>query len=80
MEQLRIPSRIEFAPFDQVFQQLLDPGSLLASNKDGMNIILIQWREGHAPGEQARELAGAGGALEAKADVVGRVFGEGMGR
>jgi len=59
MEQLHIPSRIEFAPFDQVFQQLLDPASLLAGNADGLNMVLIQWREGHPPGEQARELAKA---------------------
>ena len=58
MEELRIPSRIEFAPFDQVFQQLLDSGSLLAGNSDGFNIVFIQWRAGRASGDQARELAG----------------------
>ncbi|MEO7028527.1 MAG: HAD-IIIC family phosphatase, partial [Acidobacteriaceae bacterium] len=59
MDELRTPSRIEFAPFDQVFQQLLDPGSLLGGNADGVNIVFIQWRDGHAPGDQARELAAA---------------------
>ncbi len=58
MEELRIPSQIEFAPFDQVFQQLLDPGSLLANNSDGFNIVFFQWRAGRASGDQARELAG----------------------
>lgn len=33
-----------------------------------------------ATASDAKKLARAGGALEAKADVVGRVFGEGMGR
>ena len=59
MDELRIPSQIEFAPFDQVYQQLLDPTSLIARNSDGFNILAIQWREGHAPGTQARELAAA---------------------
>ena len=59
MDELRIPSQIELAPFDQVYQQLLDPTSLVARNTDGFNILAIQWREGHAPGAQARELAAA---------------------
>ncbi|HEY0796099.1 MAG TPA: amino acid adenylation domain-containing protein [Acidisarcina sp.] len=59
MKELRMPSQFEFAPFDQVFQQLLDPASVLGSNKDGCSIVLIQWREGMPTGNQARELAGA---------------------
>ncbi len=59
MDELRIPSQIEFAPFDQIYQQLLDPTSLIARNTEGFNILAIQWRGGHAPGAQARELAAA---------------------
>ena len=59
MDELRIPTQIELAPFDQIFQQLLDPTSLLARNADGANILFLQWREGQAPGSQARELASA---------------------
>ena len=59
MDELRIPSNIELAPFDQIFQQLLDPTSLLTRNTDGANILFLQWREGHAEGAQARELATA---------------------
>lgn len=41
-EQLALPNRIEFAPYNQVFQQLLDPASLLCANEGGVNIILIR--------------------------------------
>ena len=59
MDELRVPTRIELAPFDQIFQQLLDPSSLLARNTDGFNLLFIQWREGHPEGSQAHELATA---------------------
>jgi len=34
-------AKIEFAPFDQVFQTLLDPTSLFSTNERGANIVLI---------------------------------------
>lgn len=44
MRELNIVSdnSIEFAPYNQIFQQLLDPTSLLNSNKSGFNIILVR--------------------------------------
>ncbi len=42
MKELEIPARIEFAPFNQIFQQLLDPGSLLAANTRGLNVLFIR--------------------------------------
>ena len=33
---------IRFAPFNQVFQQLLDPASLLAANRSGVNVLLVR--------------------------------------
>lgn len=42
MEELGIPSRIVFAPYNQVFQQLLDPASLLSQNEQGVNVLLIR--------------------------------------
>jgi len=33
---------IQFAPYNQVFQQLLDPGSLLARNRQGVNVVLVR--------------------------------------
>jgi FkbH-like protein len=42
MEQLALPATIEFAPYGQVYQQLLDPGSLLSRNRRGVNVILLR--------------------------------------
>ena len=42
MRRLRLPLAIKFAPYNQVFQQLLDPNSLLNQNRGGVNIILIR--------------------------------------
>ena len=43
--ELEIPFKIEFAPYNQVFQQLLDPSSLISKNKNGMNVILIRFED-----------------------------------
>lgn len=55
MDELDIACIVKFAPYNQVFQQLLDPGSLLSANRCGMNVVLIRvedwWRgavESHA--------------------------------
>jgi amino acid adenylation domain-containing protein/FkbH-like protein len=45
MHTLHMPSTIEFAPYNQVFQQLLDPSSGLARNEDGINIILVRFED-----------------------------------
>ena len=37
--------RAEFAPYNQIFQQLLEPGSALRGNTDGVNVILIRLEE-----------------------------------
>lgn len=47
MDELAIPTAIELAPYNQVFQQLLDPFSAMAQNRQGVNIILFRledWR------------------------------------
>ena len=40
VEQLGMSAQVRFAPYDQLFQQLLDPSSLLARNESGINVIL----------------------------------------
>ena len=35
-------STVEFTAHNQVFQQLLDPSSLFATNRDGVNILLLR--------------------------------------
>jgi FkbH-like protein len=51
---------IRFAPYHQVFQQLLDPGSLLKTNRNGVDIILARledWSQfGGAPGSSGEAL------------------------
>ena len=42
---LALPFEIEFAPYNQVFQQLLDPKSLIAQNRQGFNVILIRFED-----------------------------------
>ena len=61
LDELRIPAALEFAPYNQVFQQLLDPQSLLSQNRDGVNILLVRFEDwGEAdPESTARELAEA---------------------
>src|SRR5215218_10229552 len=45
MEELELPSSIAFAPYHQVFQQLLDPTSLLAQNQYGVNVVLMRFAD-----------------------------------
>ena len=40
---LALPAR--FAPYNQVFQQLLDPASLLAQNHGGVNVVLVRFED-----------------------------------
>lgn len=41
-KQLEKNWEIQFAPYNQVYQQLLDPSSLLGSNGDGVNVALLR--------------------------------------
>lgn len=59
MKELNLPSSIEFAPYNQVFQQLLDPTSLLGSNQDGVNVVLLRledWAEKQDRSQNKEEL------------------------
>src|SRR6187455_1772597 len=52
MDELDVPARIVFAPYNQILQQLLDPASVLASNQRGVNIVLLRledWLGAEAP-------------------------------
>lgn len=42
MKELGLRSSVSFAPYNQVFQQLLDPASLIRRNTDGANVILLR--------------------------------------
>ncbi|HEY0605190.1 MAG TPA: HAD-IIIC family phosphatase, partial [Herpetosiphonaceae bacterium] len=45
LDTLGIAANIEFAPYQQVFQQLLDPDSAIARNRNGFNILLVRWED-----------------------------------
>jgi FkbH-like protein len=45
MLELEIPTHCAFAPFNQVFQQLLQPSSLMATNRNGVNVILVRLQD-----------------------------------
>ncbi len=54
LRELEFDHRIRFAPYNQVFQQLLDPASMLGRNRDGVNVILLRledWARGANPTE-----------------------------
>jgi FkbH-like protein len=42
IDELDMRARVEFAAYNQPFQELLDPTSLLSSNKHGVNIVLLR--------------------------------------
>lgn len=47
ISELNLSAEIDFAPYNQVFQQLLDPSSLTGANARGLNLILLRledWR------------------------------------
>ncbi|HEV2395159.1 MAG TPA: amino acid adenylation domain-containing protein [Verrucomicrobiae bacterium] len=56
LKELDLPAIVEFAPYNQVFQQLLDPCSLLAANENGLNVVLLwleDWqRRAGVPGQE----------------------------
>jgi FkbH-like protein/FkbM family methyltransferase len=67
-DQFGVPMHIEFAPYNQIFQQLLDTGSAFRRNREGINAIVLgleEWAVGdrHAlatlPKERAEQSFGA---------------------
>ena len=42
MRRLGLDLPVKFAPYNQIFQQLLDPASLLAQNRGGINVVLVR--------------------------------------
>jgi FkbH-like protein len=73
MEELGIPSRIAFAPYNQVLQELLDPHTLLSRNETGVNVLLIRlsdWLGSFGRANSSRE------SKCNNADVVERTAGQ----
>src|SRR5882672_5651386 len=51
MHELGFADNIRFAPFNQIFQQLLDLASLIRTNRDGMNVLLVRLDDWSAVGD-----------------------------
>jgi natural product biosynthesis luciferase-like monooxygenase protein len=65
LDQLALPVTIEFAPYNQVFQQLLQPSSEMARNEDGVNFALLRMADwGSSAGTVAAEFAQALAAFQ----------------
>src|SRR5271154_5434615 len=45
MRELAFDYRIQLAPYNQVFQLLLDPAGALAANRGGVNAILVRFED-----------------------------------
>jgi len=43
--ELQNPFDVKFAPYSHVFQEMLDPSSLLSQNTNGMNVILVRFED-----------------------------------
>ena len=71
IDELDLPARVVFAPYNQLFQELLDPSSLLSTNPHGINIILIRLEDWQT-GEPARERVN-GSASEWRLDIQHKV-------
>lgn len=66
--QLETPVQTSFAPYNQVFQQFLDPESMFAKNNSGLNVALVRFDDWLAglnkftrrlePAERDRSMAG----------------------
>src|SRR5207245_1805937 len=45
LRRLGLPASVCFAPYNQVFQELLDPGSLAAGNRGGLTLLLVRFED-----------------------------------
>jgi FkbH-like protein len=58
MREMGFDYRIQIAPYNQVFQLLLDPAGALAANRDGVNVVLVRFEDwAHAQNGAAPDLA-----------------------
>jgi amino acid adenylation domain-containing protein/FkbH-like protein len=64
---LQWQAELAFASYNQVFQELLDPASLLSTNKSGINVILVRpedWQAHEAHGQTSANSNICGSAKE----------------
>ncbi len=63
-QELQLWSSQEYAPFDQLFQQLLDPASALAADRSATKVILLQPERWLSGGDVKRAASDFCGAVE----------------
>ena len=59
MQEIQLPAVVEFAGYNQIFQELLNPKSLFGTNELGMNIIVVRledWEKGNGGTNQSPDL------------------------
>jgi FkbH-like protein len=57
LDRLAILAQVIFAPYNQVFQQLLDPAGLFAHNQHGLNVIVLRLQDWMNTGTASEENA-----------------------
>ncbi|HYG24753.1 MAG TPA: amino acid adenylation domain-containing protein [Verrucomicrobiae bacterium] len=73
--ELDLPLRAAFAPYNQVFQELLDPASLLNGNLRGLNVLLLRsedWIQEEASHDAAALQRVAGEFIDAVRSAASR--------
>ncbi|HEY2006808.1 MAG TPA: HAD-IIIC family phosphatase, partial [Solirubrobacteraceae bacterium] len=77
LRELGLGYEVEFAPFNQIFQSLLDPAGAFARNASGVNVLLFRWQDfgsaaqiEAAAGELSRAIESAAPSLRAPLLVV----------
>ncbi len=67
MRELGLPAELRFAPYHQVFQELLDPVGLFTHNTSGVNVVLVRFDDW--PAAQAGEFVDAVRAAAGRTSV-----------
>ena len=74
-DKLQWEAAIAFASYNQVFQELLDPASLLSTNKSGINIVLIRPEDWQAREALSEHISPEANILESAKEFVRAVEG-----
>jgi FkbH-like protein len=64
---LQVDFRCAFAPFNQLIQTILDPGSVFAANKHGLNVLLYRAQDLGAPKRRQENLEALAEAVSSRA-------------
>jgi amino acid adenylation domain-containing protein/FkbH-like protein len=63
MKTLHLPLQPEFAPYNQIFQELLNPDSLFSRNRDGINALLIRLEDLQGANQEEKQRRNPGGGI-----------------